>query len=147
MHKNTKDIIQNSQNTINKIANYVIADSINALDKKSQEILEKQTVLIAKKVANFLYDKDSDILFLSKTNINQKNISRFYNNKTRYVHVPIKYIYNDKKKSWVPSKNINNVKNNEVAVLSDNSKDFHKVRLAAAHMIKNRFIKRLLIMI
>jgi len=135
MYKNTKYIVQNSQDAINKTANYTITDSIKALDKKSQDILEKQTVLIAQKVADFLHERDNDILFLSKSVINQKNIKRFYNGKTGYMHVPVKYIYDNKKNSWVLGENINNVKNDEIAMLSDNSKDFHKARLADQHMI------------
>ncbi len=143
MQKNSQDIIKNSQKAISKTADLVIADSIKALDKKSQDILEKQTVLIAKNIANFLYARDKDILYLAKTTINQANLQRFYKSKIGYIHVPIRYLYDDKNGTWLPVVPIINSKISERTKLKDNTKEFHKVNFKPLKMAKKLIYKEI----
>lgn len=127
LHKSSTQIIKESRNSIAKTTNLTIQDSIVALDKKSQEIIEYKTYDIANEVADFLKQRDKDILFLSKQPINKKSLQNFYNKKTRKVYIPTKYTFNGQKDKWVPNKIVKSMQSSEVALLKDNAREFHKV--------------------
>lgn len=127
LHKSSSEIIKESRNSIAKTTNLTIKDSITALDKKSQEMLENKTYEIAHKVAEFLKQRDQDILFLSKQPINNKSLQNFYNRKVREVYLPIKYTFDEQKDKWIPNKTLKSRQSNEVALLKDNAREFHKV--------------------
>ena len=127
LHKSSKKIIKKSQISIEKTTNSAISDSIKALDKKSQEMLEIQTVMIANEVADFLKERDKDILFLATSNITKKTLKNFFDHKKRYIHLPIKYYYDEKRDGWFPEKVQLSAKDNELAQLKDNATEFHKV--------------------
>ena len=100
-----------------------IADSIEALDKKSQESLEIMTKNIASNVAEFLYQRDNDILFLSKIDfLNKKTIEIFYNNKKRDVIIPQEFKYDEKLDKWV----IENKQDQEELTYKSNLKENEK---------------------
>ncbi len=48
-----------------QIGKTAIADSVRALDLKSTEAIEMRTVELARKIADFLYERDKDLLLLS----------------------------------------------------------------------------------
>lgn len=81
--KSTNFLFNQSKEIILNTANASIEDSIKNLDKKSQESLEKVSYEIANQVANFLYERDKDILFLSKLDVNQDILKSFNDSKTR----------------------------------------------------------------
>ena len=75
---NSTDFLFNeSKEIITNTANASIEDSIKNLDKKSQESLEKISYEIANQVASFLYERDNDILFLSKLELNEEVLKSF----------------------------------------------------------------------
>ena len=128
LQKSSKKIIQESSNSIKKTTYLTILDSITALDKKSQDILEYKTYEIANKVAEFLKQRDKDILFLAQQNINQKTLQKFYNRKNREVYLPAPYYFNQQQDKWFPLKTQKDRQNNELALLKDNAREFHKVK-------------------
>lgn len=128
LQKNSTEIIKKSRNSIVKTTNLTIKDSITALDKKSQKEMEYKTYKLANRVAEFLKQRDEDILFLSKEPINKKLLQKFYNIKKRKVHIPAKYYFDNKQDKWLPKKSIKSTQNNEAAILSDNSLKFHKAK-------------------
>ena len=127
LHKSSTKIIKKSRDSIAKTTNLTIQDSIMALDKKSQEMLENKTYQIAHKVAEFLKQRDQDILFLSKQPINKKSLQNFYNRKAREVYIPIKYTFNGQKDKWIPNQTLKSIQSDEAALLKDNAREFHKV--------------------
>jgi len=93
--------LKNSNEVVKKTADVAIQDSIEALDKKSQESIEILTKHIAKDVAEFLYQRNKDIIFLSKLDTLSLDILKnFYNEKTKDVIVPSEFKYDDNK-GWV----------------------------------------------
>ncbi len=116
-----KEIILNT-------ANKSIEDSIKFLDKKSQHTLERITYETANKIAEFLYERDDDILFLSKLQLNDKVIKTFFDTKQKDILVHENYIYNDDKNSWESTKKpIREIKNLVSADLKDNEKEFNLI--------------------
>ena len=126
--KNSQEIVKTSRQSARKTTDLAIKDSIQALDQKSQDLLEKDTVQIANNVASFLKGRDSDLLFLSTANINQSSLENFYNSKMRNIKIPEKYSYDFRTNSWIQrySKIPFLVTHN--AELIDNDTEFHKVK-------------------
>ena len=124
----TKFLYNQSKEIILNTANASIEDSIKNLDKKSQISLEKVSFEIAKNVASFLYERDNDILFLSKLDLNEKVLKNFYSSKKRDIILHDKYFYDDKTSTWKTNENIEKVRNEDVkSLIKDNEKEFNVV--------------------
>ena len=90
--------------------------NIKNLDKKSQESLEKISYEIANKIAEFLYERDNDILLLSKLELNQKTLEKFYEVKNKNITIHGKYYYYNSSSEY---------KNNEKIVKSRETLRFY----------------------
>ncbi|PHO14912.1 two-component sensor histidine kinase, partial [Malaciobacter marinus] len=122
----TKELFLENKQIISNTANKAISDSIEMLDKKSQQSIERLSFEIAKNVASFLYQRDEDILFLSKIKLDQKVLSDFYKSKQREIIVHGEYYYDEKSKRWESSKRIKSIKRQQrKAQLKDNEKEFN----------------------
>jgi signal transduction histidine kinase len=62
-----------------------IEDSVSALDKKSTDAIELRTVELAARIADFLYERDKDMLILSSLQHDQEKYRRFYSTSKRDV--------------------------------------------------------------
>ena len=87
LSKNTNFLYNQGKEVIISTANASIDDSIKNLDKKSQESLEKVSYEIANQVASFLYERDKDILFLSKLELNENILRNFYESKQKDITI------------------------------------------------------------
>ncbi|PHO08686.1 two-component sensor histidine kinase, partial [Malaciobacter canalis] len=122
----TKELFLENKQIISNTANKAISDSIEMLDKKSQQSIERLSFEIAKNVASFLYQRDEDILFLSDIKLNQEVLNDFYKIKQREIIVHEKYYYNEKKQRWETKKEKERIKPQErKAQLKDNEKEFN----------------------
>ena len=83
LNKSTNFLYNQSKEVISNTANASIEDSIKILDKKSQESLERLSNEIALNIANFLYERDKDLILLSKLELNQKVLDSFFDTKTK----------------------------------------------------------------
>ena len=127
--QNTKETTANTKNVLKLTAQSAIDDSVRALDKKSQENLEKLSAMLASSVADFLYERDKDVLFLSTISINQTNLENFFLAKNRKVLIHDKYTYNEKTKVWEDKNNlIENEKEEAFANNKDNSREFNIIQ-------------------
>lgn len=125
---NTKILFEENKKLIESTASNAIEDSIKALDKTSQNSLEKLSVSIANQVADFLYERDNDLLFLSKLALNDKVLQEFSNSKQKKILSHDKYIYDDVTNSWIPPKlKTQKIKGLQQSSIEDNNKEFHVV--------------------
>lgn len=62
-----------------------IEDSVSALDKKSTEAIELRTVELAARIADFLYERDKDMLILSSLPHDPEKYRHFYSASKRDV--------------------------------------------------------------
>jgi len=122
----TNYVFDESKNIINETAKFSIDDSIKFLNKKSQLSLERLSYEIANNVAQFLYQRDEDIIFLSKIDINQKVLDDFYKNKNRKIIVHGDYSYDNTKEEWIKT-NIEKEETNysSKVIIKDNKKEFN----------------------
>ena len=101
-----------------------IDDAVNALDERSREAMESLTTDLARQVADFLYDRDKDLLQAASLEASAASYQRFLASKTRDFYEHGRYVPSEDGKSWVlaePFKADNPVR----APLSDNAKGFH----------------------
>jgi signal transduction histidine kinase len=71
-----------------KIGNEAIEDSVRELDKKSTEAIELRTYELAQRVADFLYERDRDILLLAFIEPDSRRYLQIYRSSLRQVIVP-----------------------------------------------------------
>ena len=122
----TEKLFLDNKKIIKETADNAINDSIKALDKKSQLFLERISYEIANNIANFLYERDSDILFLSKIQMNQEILENFYKSKSREIIIHDDYFYDDKTNNWITNEELKSVNREiKVAELKDNEKEFN----------------------
>ncbi|PHO08616.1 two-component sensor histidine kinase, partial [Malaciobacter canalis] len=126
LKNSTKYLYNQSKEIILNTANASIDDSVKNLDKKSQLAIERLSFEIAKNVADFLYERDKDILFLSNIPLNKDILKEFYKSKQREIIVHENYYYNEKKQRWETKKEKERIKPQErKAQLKDNEKEFN----------------------
>jgi signal transduction histidine kinase len=117
-------IITSGEKVLKDTANIAISDSIKALDKRSQESIERLTFEIATSVADFLYERDNDLLFLSNTKIDKNILQSFYNSKQRAITTHGKYSYDETTNTWITDQKISKSTQELKADLKDNEKEF-----------------------
>ena len=126
--KSTNYLYNQSKEIIINTANASIEDSIKNLDKKSQESLEKVSYEIANQVANFLYERDKDILFLSKLDLNDSVLKSFYESKKREITIHDKYFYDENSNNYKTNEELNvEQRDKKTATLKDNEKEFNYI--------------------
>ena len=124
----TEKLFTDNKKIIKETADNAINDSIKALDKKSQIFLERISYEIANNVANFLYERDKDILFLSKIQMNQEVLENFYKSKSREILIHGDYYYDDKTSNWLTREELKREDRAiSVAELEDNQKEFNYI--------------------
>ncbi|MCG3657591.1 sensor histidine kinase [Aliarcobacter butzleri] len=128
LNKSTNFLYNQSKEVISNTANASIEDSIKILDKKSQESLEKLSNEIALNIANFLYERDRDLILLSKLELNQKVLDSFFEAKTKEITIHDEYYYDNETNSYKTKEEIKKVeRDKKTANLKDNEKEFNYI--------------------
>ncbi|MCG3678037.1 HAMP domain-containing histidine kinase [Aliarcobacter butzleri] len=128
LNKSTNFLYNQSKEIISNTANASIEDSIKNLDKKSQESLERLSNEIALNIANFLYERDKDLILLSKLELNQKVLDSFFEAKTKEITIHDEYYYDNETNSYKTKEEIKKVeRDKKTANLKDNEKEFNYI--------------------
>ena len=115
------DAMRLSQQQTGKTAN---DDAVRALDERSREAIESLTTNLARQVADFLYDRDKDILQAAGLAPSEAAYQQFITGHTRELFEPGPYAPTADGKGWQPTQPF--LPENPVrAPLPDNAKDFH----------------------
>ncbi|WP_432735841.1 ATP-binding protein [Maridesulfovibrio sp. FT414] len=123
--------------SVTAISETAVASSIRALDLKSREAIERLTTDTARRVADFLYDRDNDVLLAATVEPSEDNYRRFLAPLTRYVTDHRPWVMNEAGTAWVPEKNPEKETDKLSARNPDNAKDFNS-RPPDADMIRVR---------
>ncbi len=126
------DAMRITQQQTGKTAN---EDAVRALDERSREAIEAQTTDLAKRLADFLYDRDKDLLQAATLEPSEASYRRFLVARVRELYEHGDYVPSADGKSWVPVGNVR-AANPVIPPLPDNSKDFH-IRLPEDYGTKN----------
>lgn len=118
-------IADTSLQTIQEIGKTVTEDSIRALDERSRQAIETLTTDTARRIADFLYARDADILQAADLEPSAAAFQRFLALRQRslYQHGPWKLAPDGK--SWEPVENIAREAKVTRPILPDNAKEFH----------------------
>lgn len=115
------DAMRETQQQTGKTAN---DDAVRALDERSREAIESLTTDLARQVADFLYDRDRDVLQAAAVEPNEENYRRFITSRMRNLYEPGKYVLSPDGKTWMPLDPFF-AENRVRPPLPDNAKDFH----------------------
>jgi signal transduction histidine kinase len=117
------DAMRITQQQTGKTAN---EDAVRALDERSREAIEAQTTDLAKRLADFLYERDKDLLQAATLDPSEASYRRFLSFRMRELYEHGEYTPAADGKSWMPASGSDAREANPVSPpLPDNSKDFH----------------------
>lgn len=115
------DAMRLSQQQTGKTAN---DDAVRALDERSREAIESLTTDLARQVADFLYDRDKDILQAARLEPSEAAYQQFLSGHTRALFEHGDYVPTADGKGWMPAQPFT-ADNPVRPPLPDNAKDFH----------------------
>ncbi|MFZ4537142.1 ATP-binding protein [Propionivibrio sp.] len=115
------DAMRVTQQQTGKTAN---DDAVRALDERSREAIESLTTDLARQVADFLYDRDKEVLQASALDPSEAAYRRFLAGHTRELYEHGKYVPTVDGKGWMPLDPFR-ATNPVRPPLPDNAKDFH----------------------
>ncbi len=115
------DAMRDTQRQTGKMA---IDDAVRALDERSREAIEALTTSLARQVADFLHERDADVLRAADLEPSEKEYQRFLAGHQRELYEHGRYVPSADGKSWVPE-NSPFAENPVRPPLPDNAKDFH----------------------
>ncbi|MDR0655384.1 MAG: PAS domain S-box protein [Treponema sp.] len=79
-----------------------VEDSVNALNNLTIEQLERTSTDMARRVADFLYARDDDILYVSELPVNENTYRLFVGNKEKPLVKKREWILSENQEYWIP---------------------------------------------
>ncbi|XPV77805.1 MAG: ATP-binding protein [Desulfovibrio sp.] len=122
--KHSTDLIEDSRTMVDEVGSLAVRDSINALDEKSREAIERLSTDTAQEVADFLYDCDKEIINASEIPRTLTAYKHFLKANTRDILLHHPWVLDPDLDRWSPTKQIESV-TPVTAQVDDNRKDFH----------------------
>lgn len=138
MNDQITEISTESRTVVETVTEMSAKSSIEALDKKSRDSIERLTSDTASAVATFLYGRDDDIRFATEIKPTPKNYKQFIDYQTRTVVLHEPWIYDEVADNWKPEEDKQTEVDTIQAQNKDNQTDFHYRR----PFIKDQSIKR-----
>lgn len=127
--ENTAQLEQTAEDVVKSTGEIAVEDSILALDRKSQESLEKMSGQIAQSVADFLYERDADLRLLATLPQTEAVFNAFMTSKTRQVIQDESnlYDYDTQTNQWLRTSELRQESVNKQATLEDNAREFNRI--------------------
>ena len=119
-------MIANTHEVVSGVSDLSTQNSIRALDIKSREAIERLTTDTARQVADFLYDRDRDILLAARIPASEALYGQFLDSRFRPVVLHHPWVMDEGGEKWVPGE-VPDTTNEPVirANNDDNRRDFH----------------------
>jgi PAS domain S-box-containing protein len=113
------------QATIFDVGDKAIASSVNSLDDRSREAIERLSTDTAKTVASFLYNRDFDILFAANLQTDVLKYQNFLDSRQHGIlqHGPWKL--NPERNQWEQTEPMTEKEHTALPQLKENEKRFH----------------------
>jgi len=118
-------MVDSMLSTVGTVGQKVTEDSIRALDERSREAIEAMTTRTAREIADFLHDRDSDILAAGAIPPDEAAYRRFVDGKRRLLHRPGRWHLAADGQSWQPESPHVAESGATRPILPDNARDFH----------------------
>lgn len=110
---------------IRAVGDTVTQDAIKALDARSREAIESMTTEAARQIANFLYERDVDILAAAHLPRSEEAYRGFLAHRVRHLYRHGEYRLSDDGSAWVPVESRHREAKVTRRIAPDNSTDFH----------------------
>ncbi len=122
----TGKMTEESHNLVGGIADIATSNSIDALDERSREAIERLSTDTARQVADFLYGRDRDIRLAAQVEPNKKIYQRFLSERIRGVVLDDgNWKMDADKKKWIPADPKSQNNQRVTARSQENRKNFH----------------------
>ncbi|OPY14561.1 MAG: Sensor histidine kinase TodS [Syntrophus sp. PtaB.Bin001] len=123
IEQRTALMVKETRNLVKDVGRKAGEDSIRALDLKSREAIERLTTDTARQVADFLYQRDQQVLLASQLSPNEKSYQQFLKPLTRPILNHGKWVLKDDK--WVPAEQSQSQPDLVTTEVADNKTDWH----------------------
>ncbi|NTW06230.1 MAG: HAMP domain-containing protein [Syntrophaceae bacterium] len=123
VEKRTALMVQQTRSLVKEVGKKASQDSIRSLDIKSREAIERLTTDTAKQVADFLYQRDQQVLLASQFPPEEKRYRQFLQPLRRTVLEHGKWALRDDK--WVPAEQGPAQPETVMTEVADNRTDWH----------------------
>ncbi len=126
VEKKYVDMISGTRAVVEGVSELSTQNSINALDQKSREAIERLTTDTARAVAAFLYDRDIDIALAAQLPPVKAQYERFLSQRRRPVLFHDPWQLDTAGEKWIPGQAKSEADARTVSALNDdNRRDFH----------------------
>ncbi|MDR0877551.1 MAG: response regulator [Treponema sp.] len=102
LHERTQELTAKANEALVDTGKIAVDDSIQALNDLAASDIERISTDMAKRVADFLYDRDRDILYAAGLRPSDDAYRHFLNNKKGDIIKPGKWVLAKDGKSWIP---------------------------------------------
>jgi signal transduction histidine kinase len=100
--RRTQILVEQANVALDETGSIAVHDSVQALDNLAIEQIERTSTDMARQVADFLYDRDSDILFLASLEPDEAVYRRFVETKTRSLVKQREWVLSEDQTHWIP---------------------------------------------
>lgn len=102
LHQRTLELTAKANDALSEAGVLAVKDAVNALDERATEDIERMTTDAAQDVADFLYGRDDDILFLAALAPDQSTYRGFVEHKRSLLVKPGDWALNEDGTAWIP---------------------------------------------
>ena len=103
LKQHTEKLTERAYKALSETGDVAISDAVKALDKRATDDIERMSTDTARRVADFLYSRDSDIILASDFPREEGVYAEFVDNLRRNIVVQGKWVLAADGKSWVPA--------------------------------------------
>jgi len=121
----SNEMVANTKSLVSETGTLATESSIAALDLKSRENIERLTVDIASKVADFLYARDKDIRYVANLPVDESLYRNFLSVRTKEVVYHPDWVLSEDGARWQPPTKATGQPHTVEPGSPDNQKDFH----------------------
>lgn len=121
----TATLADEVRNTVAQMGKTFTTESVKALDDRAREEIERLTTDTARAVADFLYDRDRDVLLAAALEPTEAQYRRFIDNRTRNIVEAGEWVLAADGKGWAPKQSPVPDTQGVVASNAENRQDFH----------------------
>ncbi|MDR0710014.1 MAG: hybrid sensor histidine kinase/response regulator, partial [Spirochaetaceae bacterium] len=102
----TRALVGEANNALAVTGDLAVKDSVAALNALAIEQIERTSTDLARRVAEFLYERDDDILYAAELEPNDASYRRFLTHKKRPIVKQQEWVLAEDGKSWVPGETL-----------------------------------------
>jgi hypothetical protein len=102
LNRRNEELMSKAAGALTETGAMAVEDSVNALNNLTIEQLERTSTDMARRVADFLYGRDDDILYVSKLPVNESTYRLFVKSKEKPLVKKRDWILSEDQKYWIP---------------------------------------------